>query len=83
MNTKNYHFIRIREINLYFKYQPAGSYNIQVSNKAGQTLKIETIKIQNNNEMRIINLGSAVEGAYQIKITNNTGAKTTLSIMVK
>ena len=71
------------KINLYFKYQPAGTYNIQVSNKAGQILKIETIKVQNNNEMHIINLGSAVEGACQIKITNNTGAKTTLSIMVK
>ena len=71
------------KINLFFKYQPAGTYNIEISNKAGQILKIETIKVQNNSEMRIINLDSAVEGSYQIKITNNTGAKTTLSIMVK
>ena len=71
------------KINLYLKYQPTGTYTVQISNKTGQVLKTEALKISNNNEIRIINLGAAAEGTYQIKITGSTGIKTTLSIMVK
>lgn len=71
------------KINLYLKSQPAGIYTIQITNKAGQVLKTETIKIQSNNEMRTINIGTVVKGTYQIKVNNNASIKTTLTIFVK
>lgn len=70
-------------VNVRLENQPAGKYNIQISNKAGQVLQSETIQVVGNNILRTINIGSAKTGTYQVMITNEAGNKTTLPIMVK
>lgn len=70
-------------VNVHLENQPAGKYNIQISNKAGQVLQSETIQVVGNNILRTINIGSAKTGTYQVMITNEAGNKTTLPIMVR
>jgi hypothetical protein len=70
-------------VNVYFINQPEGRYSILVRNKAGQVVKIETVRILANNILRTINIGKATAGAYQVTVTSEEGNKTTLPFVIK
>ena len=70
-------------VKVHLNNQPAGKYIIQLINNVGQIIQTETVQMQGNNMLRIINIGSEKTGNYQVRITNEAGNKTILPIMVK
>jgi hypothetical protein len=70
-------------LHLLLKNQPAGKYNMQIINTAGQVMYKDILTVQANNGMYNINFANKESGHYQLSLINETGTKTTLPFMVK
>jgi hypothetical protein len=70
-------------VNLHVDNQQKGNYTVQISNAAGQQVKVENVQVASNNTLRTIQIGNAATGTYQATIVDETGKKTTISFLVK
>ena len=73
-----------KRMNLEFKNQPAGNYQLQLINPLGQVLQNSSVRIQSNNQKQVIQLGASIlPGQYQLSITAPDGSKTLKTIFVE
>ena len=70
-------------VNVRFTNQPVGTYQLKISNKAGQLLHTEIVQLQTNNLQKTISLGATAAGSYQVTITNEDGKKTSIGFFIK
>jgi hypothetical protein len=70
-------------INLHLDNQAKGMYSVQVSNKAGQVLKTETVQVQTNTVLSNIKLSNPATGSYQVLVVDEAGNKTTIPFVIK
>jgi hypothetical protein len=70
-------------INLHLDNQAKGMYSVQVSNKAGQVLKMETVQVQSSNVLSNIKIANPATGSYQVMVIDEAGNKTTIPFIIK
>ncbi|MBC7651796.1 MAG: T9SS type A sorting domain-containing protein, partial [Deinococcales bacterium] len=71
------------QVQLSFIYEKLGKYQITIVNMAGQTVYSEILKLETNNFKKIISLGNAAAGNYQLSLINEEGTLKKLSFLVK
>jgi hypothetical protein len=74
--------IRNGEVNLHFKNEQTGVYDVVIQNQQGQVVKTITLQVQSKNMQHSLQLGAVVSGSYQAIITNKNGYKKTISFVV-
>jgi hypothetical protein len=70
-------------INVYFKNQPKGNYQILLLNALGQVLQKNVVNLNNENYKYSFNGGSLQSGSYQISIYNESGLLQTIPFINK
>ena len=71
------------QVHVNFVNEKVGKYQITIVNMAGQTVYSEVLKLETNNFKKIISLGNAAAGNYQLTLINEEGTLKKLSILVK
>jgi hypothetical protein len=70
-------------VNLHLDNQLKGNYSVQITNAAGQQVKVENVQVENNSTLRTIQIGNVATGTYQAMIVDEAGKKTTINFIVK
>jgi hypothetical protein len=73
-----------KKLQLHFRTQPAGRYEVQVLNQLGQVLQNSSVMLTSNQKRITIPLGSSINpGQYQINMVGPNGTTTQLNILVE
>ncbi len=71
-------------VNLRLENQPKGSYGLTITDKAGRVLHTETLQVNNDNMVRMINPGSKpAPGSYQLSLVDESGKITTIPFIIQ